>query len=49
MHVVVHPLSLCGAPGQLLQETLEPLLDGTETAVPLREHRKGRWDGGEQP
>ena len=49
MHVVVHPLSLYGVPEQLPRGTLETPLDGTETAVPLHEHRRGRRDVGGQP
>ena len=46
---VVHPLSLYGVPEQLPRGTLETPLDGTETAVPLHEHRRGRRDVGGQP
>ena len=49
MHVVVHPLSLYGVPKQLPRGTLETPLDGTETAVPLHEHRRGGRDVGGQP
>ena len=49
MHVVVHPCSLYGVPEQLPRGTLKPPLDGTETAVPLHEHRRGRRDVGGQP
>ena len=49
MHVVVHPLSLYGVPEQLPRGTLETPLDGTEAAVPLHEHRRGRRDVGGQP
>ena len=49
MLVVAHPLSLYGVPEQLPQETLKPPPDGTETAVPLHEHRRGRRDVGGQP
>ena len=49
MHVVVHPCSLCGVPEQLPRGTLKPPPDGTETAVPLHEHRRGRRDVGGQP
>ena len=49
MHVVVHPYSLCGVPEQLPRGTLKPPPDGTETAVPLHEHRRGRRDVGGQP
>ena len=49
MHVVVHPCSLCGVPEQLPRGTLKPPPDGTETVVPLHEHRRGRRDVGGQP
>ena len=49
MHVVVHPCSLYGVPEQLPRGTLKPPPDGTETAVPLHEHRRGRRDVGGQP
>ena len=49
MHVVVNPLSLYGVPEQLPRGTLETPLDGTEAAVPLHEHRRGRRDVGGQP
>ena len=41
--VVADPLSLHGVAVQWLQETWD-LLDGTETVMPLHEHRKEQLD-----